>query len=156
MKATLGAVLGALLLVTKTAVAADPVVGTWELNVAKSKFNSALNPAPKSETRTYSESADGVTAVTIKTVGANGKEETLSLSFKVDGKDYPVNDPQADTITEKRIDSHTVEYSEKKAGKTRLQGQRTVSQDGNTLTVSDTWTDKSGVKISQTMVYDKR
>ena len=156
MKTILGAFLGALLLLTKTAVAADPVVGTRELNVAKSKFNSTLGPAPKSETRTYSESADGMTAVTIKTVSADGKEATISLSFKVDGKDYPIKDPLADTISEKRINSHTVEYSEKKAGKDRLKGQRTVSKDGSTLTVSDTWTDTTGAKIPQTLVYDKR
>ena len=29
----------------------DPLVGTWELNVAKSKYSPG--PAPKSETRTY-------------------------------------------------------------------------------------------------------
>ena len=31
--------------------AADPVLGTWELNVAKSKYNPG--PAPKSQTRIY-------------------------------------------------------------------------------------------------------
>src|SRR5439155_25044445 len=31
--------------------AADPLVGTWQLNLAKSKFSPG--PAPRSETRTY-------------------------------------------------------------------------------------------------------
>src|ERR1700752_1770453 len=33
------------------AQAADPLIGTWTLNVAKSKYSPG--PAPKSETRTY-------------------------------------------------------------------------------------------------------
>ena len=43
----------ALLIATGQALAqaTDPVVGTWELNLAKSAFTPG--PAPKSETRTY-------------------------------------------------------------------------------------------------------
>src|SRR5256886_9582467 len=41
-----------------TAFAADAVVGTWKLNVAKSKFSGT---APTSATRVYAESADGTT-----------------------------------------------------------------------------------------------
>jgi len=53
------------------APAADPVIGTWQLNVAKSKFSPG--PAPKSETRTYAATDQG-TAMTWKRVGADGKE----------------------------------------------------------------------------------
>lgn len=52
------------------AVAADPVVGSSTLDVAKSKFSPG--PAPKTGTRVYSESADGQT-LEGKTVGASGK-----------------------------------------------------------------------------------
>jgi hypothetical protein len=41
-----------------TAVAADAVDGTWNLNVSKSKFSGT---APKSATRVYAESTDGTT-----------------------------------------------------------------------------------------------
>ena len=37
--------------VVAAAPAADPVIGTWQLNVAKSKFSPG--PAPKSDARTY-------------------------------------------------------------------------------------------------------
>ena len=41
------------------AMAADPVLGTWKLDVSKSKFSPG--PAPTSLTRVYAESADVVT-----------------------------------------------------------------------------------------------
>ena len=159
MKTILHAFLGALLLVTATALAAgssaDPVVGTWTLNVAKSKVSPG--PPPKSETRTYSESADGTTMLTSRTVSAEGKEDTVSMSYKADGKDYPVTgSPAFDTVSVKRISSHSVSYSVKKAGKVVVTGRRTVSKDGKELTLTGTGTDKSGAKVAQTMVYDKQ
>src|SRR5258708_15078399 len=62
--------------------AADPVVGTWTLNVAKSNFNPG--PAPKSQTRTYSA---GV-SLEVKGVGADGTATSQESTFKYDGKAY--------------------------------------------------------------------
>src|SRR3974390_2060678 len=79
------------------AFAADPAVGTWNLNLAKSTFSPG--PAPKSQTRTYAESAQGTT-VTTKTTAADGKESTTTLTFKDDGKPYPVaGSPDADMVS---------------------------------------------------------
>ena len=49
--------------------AADPIVGTWQLNVAKSKFNPG--PALKSQTRVYTESAKGI-SIKVTQVAADG------------------------------------------------------------------------------------
>jgi len=77
---------GAILTIgTGVALAADPVIGTWKLNVAKSTFSPG--PALKSQTRSYAESAQGTT-LTIKTTAADGKESTATLTFKEDGKPY--------------------------------------------------------------------
>src|ERR1700724_4245251 len=88
---------GAILAIaTGTALAADPVVGTWKLNLAKSTFSPG--PAPKSQTRTYAESPQGIT-LTIKTTAADGKESTATLTFKDDGKPYPVTgNPDFDMV----------------------------------------------------------
>ena len=69
------------------APAADPVIGTWQLNVAKSKFSPG--PAPTSDTRTYAATDQGI-AMTWKSVGADGKEIVAKSTFKADGKDYPL------------------------------------------------------------------
>ncbi len=65
--------------------AADPVVGTWTLNVAKSNFNPG--PAPKSQTRTYSVDSAGV-SLEVKGVGADGTATSQESTFKYDGKAY--------------------------------------------------------------------
>ena len=62
------------------AAAADPVIGTWQLNVSKSKFTPG--PAPKSETRTYSQSGPSITLV-IKRVGADGNEMTSQATYQL-------------------------------------------------------------------------
>src|ERR1700688_4948832 len=71
--------------VALAAGAADPVVGTWTLNVAKSKFNPG--PAPKSQTRTYSVDADGV-SLSVSGVGADGAAISQESTYKYDGKAY--------------------------------------------------------------------
>ena len=79
--------LAAMLALTSVAIAASPVVGNWQLNLAKSKFSPG--PAPKADTRTYTESADGIT-MTWKSGAADGKEMNVKSTFKVDGKDHPL------------------------------------------------------------------
>ena len=97
------------------AVAENPVVGTWQLNVAKSKFSPG--PAPKTDTRTYTESADGITMIW-KSTAADGKEISVKSTFKTDGKDYPLTGaPNFDSLTLKQVDSHTVHSIQKKGGK---------------------------------------
>src|SRR5450755_3047506 len=96
----------AVVIAAGTALAADSVVGTWKLNLAKSTFSPG--PAPKSQTRTYVESAQGMT-VTIKTTAADGKESTTTLVFKDDGKSYPVSgSPDFDAVSVKRVDALTL------------------------------------------------
>src|SRR5471030_1629731 len=82
--------LGSLILIGGAAIAAmaaDPVIGTWKLNVAKSTVAGA--PATGSETRTYAQGAQGIT-VDINTVGADGKATASKTTYHLDGKDYPV------------------------------------------------------------------
>ena len=139
---------------TGTALAADAVVGTWKLNLAKSTFSPG--PAPKSQTRIYAESAQGMT-VTVKTTAADGKESTTNLTFKEDGKSYPAGStPDFDMVSVTRVDALTVHVSQTKAGATVATVVRTVSKDGKTLTVAQKGTHASGVKFDDVSVYDKQ
>ena len=89
--------------------AADPVVGTWKLNVAKSTFSAG--PALKSQTRIYSQSAQGIT-LNMKTVGADGKETNTKTTYHLDGNDYPVTGvSDYDSLSGKQIDSNTAEFT---------------------------------------------
>jgi hypothetical protein len=132
----------------------DPVLGTWKLNVGQSKFSPG--PAPKSQTRTYKDS-NGSTALNWTQVAADGKETTVSMTVKYDGKDYPVTGAtDFDTIAVKRVDDRTVESSQKKAGKVVGTTIRTESKDGKTLTLKSKGTNAAGVVYDNTMVFDKQ
>ena len=141
-------------LAVAAAATPDPVIGTWQLNVAKSKFMSG--PALKSQTRTYSQSGDSISLV-IKSVGADGKEATMQTTYKLDGKDYPVTGTlNWDTLSAKQVDSNTAEFTLKKGGKTVGKSSRTVSKDGKTLTSRQSSTDEKGEKTESEMVLDKK
>jgi hypothetical protein len=146
---------GAILAIgTGTALAADAVVGTWKLNVAKSTFSPG--PAPKSQTRSYAESAQGMT-LTIKTTAADGKESTITLTFKDDGKPYPVSgNPDFDMVSVTRVDALTAHSTQIKAGATVGSGIRTVSKDGKTLTFAQRGAHAAGGKYDDVSVYDRQ
>jgi uncharacterized ParB-like nuclease family protein len=146
---------GAILMIgTGAALAADPVIGTWKLIVAKSTFSPG--PALKSQIRSYAESAQGTT-LTIKTTAADGKESTATLTFKEDGKPYAVSgNPDFDMVSVTRVDAMTVHSTQTKAGATVGTGVRTVSKDGKTLTFAQKGTHASGGKYDDVLVYDRQ
>ena len=149
-------VLGTLLAVSGLAIAAgvDPVMGTWKLNGAKSKMSA--DQTFKSQTRAYSQTADGIT-VSITSVGADGKESMTKSTYKLDGKDYPVTGaPGYDALSGKQVDANTAEFTLKKGGKAVGTTKRTVSADGKTLTAVSKATDAKGAASASTLVFDKQ
>ncbi len=94
----------------------DPFVGTWHLNVAKSKYNPG--PGPKATTSTYEMAGKGY-KISVKTEPASGAAQEWSYTTNLDGKDSPItgNNPNADTAAAKRIDANTLEIVNKKGGK---------------------------------------
>lgn len=136
------------------AQATDPALGTWKLNVAKSKYEPG--PAPKSLTVTIEPSGQGV-KVTAKGVDAQGKPIETSYTANYDGKDYPVaGQPDWDAIALKRIDATTVEMSRKKAGKVVQTATRVVSKDGKVYTTTAKGTNARGETINNVSVFEKQ
>jgi len=129
------------------------VDGSWKLNVAMSKFSGT---APKSSTRVYTDTADGTT-LEQKTVGADGKEASMHVTLKYDGKDHPITgNPDADTVSAKSIDAHTSHFTMKKDGKVVGTVHRVVSADGKTLTVNNKGTHADGKAYDDTLVFDRQ
>lgn len=152
--AVLGMVLLALSGVKLASQGTDPIVGTWELNVVKSKYSPG--PAPKSETRTYVAAGQDIKA-TSKGVGADGKPTVGQWTVNYDGKDRPQSgSPDADALSLKRIDAFTAEFTQKKAGKVVMTGTRTISRDGKVMTISNKGTNAKGQTINDVEVFDKR
>jgi hypothetical protein len=151
-------VLGSMLAVVVPAVAssqaADPSLGTWELNVAKSTWSPG--PGPKSDTRTYTAAPNGYKLVS-KGVGADGKPTAASLTVAFDGKFYPITgSPTIDSVSTKRIDANTFESQLKKGNKVMSHSTRVVAKDGKSFTTTSTGTDAAGKPFKNTVVYDKK
>jgi hypothetical protein len=137
-----------------TAQPADPFVGTWTLNLAKSKHSPG--PPPKSTTVTYEAAGPGY-KISVKTESASGPTGEWSYTTGLDGKDSPVtgNNPNADTMATKRIDAHTLESVSKKGGKVMMTSRIVVSKDGKTRTNTQTGTNAKGQTVNNVLVFEK-
>jgi hypothetical protein len=136
------------------AQAAEPLAGTWELNVAKSKFTPG--PLPKSQTRTYEVAGQQIKSVQ-KGVDAEGKPTLVQYTANFDGKDYPYKgSPDFDTVAMTRVDTSTISFTQKRAGKVALKGTTSVSKDGKTMTISGKGTNAKGQAMDVMFVFDKR
>ncbi len=136
------------------AQATDPLVGTWELNLAKSKFGPGR--APESETRTYVVSGQDVKATT-KGVDSAGKPTAAEFIVNYDGKDRPVTgSPDAEMLSLKRVDAFTTEFTQKRAGKVVITGTRIISRDGKVMTITTKGTNAAGQTINDVAVFEKR
>jgi len=134
----------------------NPLVGTWKLNVTKSKFDPG--PAPKSMTRTVEAQGDGV-KYTFDGVSADGKPVAYGFSVQFDGKDNPISGSipsGADTISAKRTDSSHFAATLKKGGKVVGTSNVTVSADGKVTTVETNGTTSTGAKSHDVQVFDKQ
>lgn len=136
------------------APAADPLVGTWKLNVSKSSF--IAGPALKTQTRTYSQTGPSITLV-MKSVAADGSEATSQMTYQLDGKDYPVKgNPDVDSLSAQQVDGNTARFTLKKGGKIVGMTNRTLSKDGKTLTSSMKLTTAKGEASESELVFDKQ
>jgi hypothetical protein len=140
--------------VVMAAGAADPIVGTWQLNVAKSKFNPG--PALRSQTRVYTESAQGI-SMKVTQVAADGTAGTQESTFKYDGKDYAFSGSQDwDSLSLTRKDANTVVSTQKKAGKAIGTTVRTISKDGKVMTLANKGTGANGKPFDNMLVFDRK
>ena len=144
----------AIAIISLPAQASDLEAGTWELNLAKSKFTNV--PAPKSQTRTYEVTGQQV-KMTGKRIDAQGKPTLIGFTANTDGKDYPYTGSALhDTISITSVDALTANWTGKKAGKVVITGTRVISKDGKVMTISGKGTDAKGQPLEVILVFDKR
>jgi hypothetical protein len=133
--------------------AANPQIGTWKLNEAKSK------PVPgmgKNTSVVYAEEKDKKIKVTVDGVDKDGKPTHSVWVGKFDGKAYPVkgNLPY-NSVAYKMVNDRTNDITTWKDGKMAWSGKITVAADGKSRTVTVNGTDEKGKKFSGKAVYDK-
>jgi hypothetical protein len=148
--------LGVLISVVPVALAqsSNSEVGTWKLNVAKSKFSPVVL---KSGTVKIEAVGAGIRN-TVDTVSADGTVRHYEFSVNYDGKDNPVvgNSPNGDMVARTRVNATTTKQVNKKSGKITVTQTAVVSGDGKTLTISGTGTNALGQTVNNVLVFDKQ
>jgi len=67
-----------------------------------------------------------------------------------------MGNPDFDSLSGMQVDTNTVEFTLKRAGKAVGKIRRTVSGDGQTLTINFVITNASGVQTSALTTFDKQ
>ncbi len=129
-------------------------MGTWKLNLEKSKYSPG--PPPKSLTVKWEPAGKGV-KFTSEGVSADGKPTATEFTGNYDGKDNPFKgSPVVDTVSLRRIDANTTERTDKKAGKVVQTLTRVVAKDGKTFTTTVKGTNAKGEPINNLLLFENQ
>src|SRR5277367_2509666 len=126
----------------------DAFVGTWKLNVAKSKFETGSER--KSETRIVESSPNGM-KVSVDRTNADGSNQQFNYTTNFDGRPHPITGAGpygADSIDVTLGAPNSLSYKVMRHGKVVGTGKSVVSADGKTLTLTSKGTDASGKTTS--------
>jgi hypothetical protein len=149
-RAFIAVVLLAIMVGVSLAQPADPLIGTWKINPAKSK-------GTKSGT-TVIESAGKGLKWTVDLVSSDGAATHWSFTADYDGKDNPVtgNSPYGNTASLTRVDTKTVRITSKQDGKVTATSTIVLSADGKTRTSTTTGKNAKGETLDVSSVYEKQ
>ena len=129
------------------------LVGTWKLNIEKSKFTGA---ALRSQTNTYQQDGQNIKG-TVQAVDAQGNATTQVLIHIYDGQPHPLTgNPNYDARSYTRVDANTLISASMKAGKLVQVATIVISPDGKTFTTTNTGIQPSGLMGTNIQVYEKQ
>ena len=136
------------------AVEVDPALGTWVLNLSKSRFDPG--PPPKSLVVRFQPDPKGVKS-TSERVDAEGKKSIVVYTAAYDGKEYPLTGSDAvDTVLLRKHDNGKVERVDRKGGAIVQSFLRSISEDGRTMTVTHKAKGANGALQHNRLVFDRR
>ena len=135
---------------------AEPWVGTWKTDLAKSTFS----PGPKPTlpgTVTIERSGSGM-KTTIDGTDPQGKPTHTETAWTFDGKDHPVKGALAANTTAayKRIDDRTIEVTTKVDGNPTVTTRVEISADGKTMTATQRGKNTQGESVNNVIVATKQ
>jgi hypothetical protein len=128
---------------------ANPWVGSWKLDVSRSK----LNEAPKQETMQIESADQNSIQYSIRGISAEGQEYSESYDGKPDGNAYPVkvNGKELGKIAFRWQSDRMCNGEGKGPGGSSLTETATLSGDGKTITIKS----REGKEEEETAVYTK-
>jgi hypothetical protein len=126
-------ILGIMIMTAMPATAADPIVGTWKLDVGSSKF---FLPPPKEQTEMYRELASGEVEMVLTRLQSDGKSTSTTLRWPSGGGAVTDPDghlPQGETLVETSLAPGEWYVTYLMKGKQFLTMHKLVSSDGSTM-----------------------
>lgn len=138
-----------------SAQGANSHIGTWKLNLARSKYSPG--PAPRGTSTKIEAIANGV-KYTVDQVSSTGEMLHWEFSGAYDGKDNAVTgkNPNGDTVALTRVDANTVRQVNKLAGKVMTTQVSVIAADGRTRTLTTTGTDLMGRTVNNVTIYERQ
>jgi hypothetical protein len=131
------------------------LVGTWKVNVAKSKYSPGP-PSPPTQTLIW-RSVQGGLEFTVNSVGTDGKPTKAVTLEKSDGSYAPVQGGTTPTMRHlRRIDDHTYEDGDTVNGKATISRRIVIARDARSITVTMTGTSATGQAVNNVVVYEKQ
>ena len=130
----------------------DPLIGTWQINRAKSEF--MPDNTLQNRTITIEAKGTGISALQ-QTVVEAGYTVTSEYTAGYDGKDSPISGSLLDTVALKRVNANTVERTGKIRGQAVETATMSVSANGKVLTIA-TKGSVDGNDYSSTQVFDRQ
>jgi hypothetical protein len=136
-----------------TLSAADPFVGVWKLNMAKSNFQSG--PAPRQQITTITE-ADGQTRIKIDGIAADGTPTLVDYRIPTNGGMGTMQKSKAyDGVSAKMLGPGEREIDRLKDGRVVYTVVGKVSADGKSITTVSKGLNPLGQPVENTGVYDR-
>jgi len=109
------------------------LVGTWQLDVAKSRYSPG--PPLRNEMRVYSRSPEGVKGIVTRTY-ADGQTEKFEYIANFGGEYMVTGTPAYDSVKLTRLDEFSSEAVLTHAGAVYGVARRVISADGKTMTIT--------------------
>jgi len=132
----------------------DALLGDWDLNIAKSKFEP--KPPMKKYTMKVIDAGTGHLLVKSDWIESDGTPGHVEYSTAFDGKPISILDyPAADTVTDTMLNSTTWKSVWTKDGKIVESELQTISADGKTLRDTDEGKDEKGKKYKNRLVFER-
>jgi hypothetical protein len=141
---------------TIPAIAADPIIGTWKLDVGSSKF---VLPPPKEQTEVYKELASGEIGLVLTRVQSVGAATSTQLTWPASGGAVHDPDgrlPKGETIVETLLGPGEWLVTYMRNGTQYLMMHKVISQEGKTMRQTIKGLDPQGRPAEQVQVLRRQ
>ena len=134
----------------------DPFIGSWDIDLTRSDFGSAISP--KNMSRSYTDLGNGSYAYQVVRLNPDDTLSLTSAIYSFDGAQYPIVSldelPEPALISYRKINDTTVEYTVRVGGKVSQIGSKFISPNYQQLSISIQFPDSD--QENQVLIFNRR